>query len=408
MRKVRTTYLLAGLIALLAITWLFSGILADNGVVEKDLTIAEESSSLHAIGPDDPKISVRAIESQSTLQHRILELRAKTENKRTVMVRAQIAGKLIERSVELGDLVDKDGTLCAIELGDRKARLVQAEAEVHQARRDHEAVVRLKDQAFQTESAIARTFATLKAAEAELQMRKLDLERTRITAPFDGFVEAIHVNTGDLMTLGQSCITLVDLDPMLVVAYASERDVDDIAVGDTAQAVLGDERVGLGRVTFVSSTADPTTRTYRVETTLNNSDYSIRSGLTATMRLELAAQPAHFVKASLFSLDDQGNIGIRIVDHKDHVQFLPVALIRETENGVWVSGLPQFARIITVGQEYVFPGQTVDVVLDKRRDRYRNLQANPSSIESAPRTSPSPSPSAIVPPPVEVDVQQSR
>lgn len=408
MRNVRTTYLVAGAIALLGITWLFSGILADTADIEKDLTIAEESSSRQTIEPDDPKISVKAVESRSTLQHRILELRGRTKNKRTVVVRAQTAGKLIERSVEAGDRVAKDDTLCTIETGDRKARLDQAKAAVHRARRDHEASLRLKDQAFQSESAIARAFAALKAVEADLKMRKLDLQRTRITAPFDGLVEAIHVSTGDLMAPGQSCITLVDLDPMLVVSHASERDVDAIPVGSTAETQFVDGSLGVGKVTFVSSIADPITRTYRVEVTLRNTDYIIRSGLTATMRLELAEQHAHLVRTSLFGLDDQGNIGIRIVDRKDRVQFVPVTIIRETADGVWVAGLPHFARIITVGQEYAFPGQVVEVVLDQSRNRPSDLEANRTSAKSDPRPNQLRSSGEFATPPTGIDAQQNR
>jgi len=61
------------------------------------------------------------------------------------------------------------------------------------------------------------------------------------------------------------------------------------------------------------------------------------------------------------SLNDQGKLGIRVVNNKNEVEFQAIKILEDTTEGLWISGLPLEARIITLGQEYVFQGQTVKV-----------------------------------------------
>ena len=73
---------------------------------------------------------------------------------------------------------------------------------------------------------------------------------------------------------------------------------------------------------------------------------------------------AHVVSPSLLSLDDAGNIGLRIIDQQSQVQFINVNIIGDDSQGVWVTGLPPQTTVITVGQEYVSPGQQVSAVME--------------------------------------------
>jgi multidrug efflux system membrane fusion protein len=59
------------------------------------------------------------------------------------------------------------------------------------------------------------------------------------------------------------------------------------------------------------------------------------------------------------TLDDAGVIGVKTVDEKSLVHFYPVELVADGADGIWVGGLPREITIITVGQEFVLPGQTV-------------------------------------------------
>lgn len=71
--------------------------------------------------------------------------------------------------------------------------------------------------------------------------------------------------------------------------------------------------------------------------------------------------PAHKISPAILSLNDQGKLGIRLVNINNEVEFRTIEILEDTTDGLWISGLPPFARIITLGQEYVFQGQTVKV-----------------------------------------------
>jgi multidrug efflux system membrane fusion protein len=58
-------------------------------------------------------------------------------------------------------------------------------------------------------------------------------------------------------------------------------------------------------------------------------------------------------------LNDDGALGVRTIDDTALVAFSPVEIMRDTPNGIWVTGLPEVANVIVTGQEYVTAGVTV-------------------------------------------------
>ena len=73
---------------------------------------------------------------------------------------------------------------------------------------------------------------------------------------------------------------------------------------------------------------------------------------------------AHRISPALLALDDSGGVGVRIVDARHVVQMVPVNVIKDDAQGVWVTGLPETATVITVGQELVGAGDRVDVAYE--------------------------------------------
>jgi multidrug efflux system membrane fusion protein len=74
---------------------------------------------------------------------------------------------------------------------------------------------------------------------------------------------------------------------------------------------------------------------------------------------------AQKISPALLTLDSEGAIGVFIVDSLKQAQFVPVTIERSETDGVWVSGLPETADVITVGQGYVRDGQSVETAARK-------------------------------------------
>lgn len=356
----RSTYLTATVIAVLIALWLLSGQINSDPPVASS-TIAERNSQRQAQRVDDAPTRVRGRIIRASPQLRHLRIRGKTQNKRTVKVRAEIAGSIVERPVERGSRVSAGDLLCRISLEDRQASLAESQAALKQARLEHQGRMELLSRGLQSETLVAQAKARLAQAQAELKRSELNLARLQVKAPFAGIVEDVHQEVGDYVARGAECATIVDLDPMLLVGRVAEKDVLQVKVGGEALGVLSNGARVSGLVSFVGQQNDPQTRSYPLEVQIPNLDYRLRSGVTTDILIPVTEVMAQKVSPALFALDDAGLIGVRTVNAVGRVEFNPVEIIREDQDGVWVAGLPEMTTVITVGQELVVPGELVEV-----------------------------------------------
>lgn len=349
--------------------WLLSGLIGGPGPQDGAAAPSRDQAAASvADGTQLTRVRARVIEAEPRVRR--LVLRGRTENKRTVEVKSEIAGRVEQRAVERGAQVAEGDVLCKLTLEDRAARVAEANAALQQAQIEYEGSQRLRKQGLQSETAIAQSAAALARARTELTRAELDLANTNIRAPFAGVVEQIHLNVGDYVTPGSTCVTLLDLDPMLVTAQVTERDVAQIREGSPVLATtINNDRIE-GTLTYIGSQSDQATRTYPIEATVANGDYQLRSGMTTTLQIALGSTRAHLVSPALFTLSDDGRVGVRILDEDDRVQFVPVSIIEDTPAGAWISGLPERTRIITTGQEFVSAGQRVEVVMENDPEDY--------------------------------------
>jgi len=84
------------------------------------------------------------------------------------------------------------------------------------------------------------------------------------------------------------------------------------------------------------------------------------AGVTTEMILESGEAMAQKISPALLTLDSEGTIGIYIVDELQRAAFIPVEIEKSDTDGVWVSGLPETANVVIVGQGYINPGQPVE------------------------------------------------
>ncbi|WP_019593772.1 hypothetical protein [Thioalkalivibrio sp. ALM2T] len=143
-----------------------------------------------------------------------------------------------------------------------------------------------------------------------------------------------------------------------------------VAVGDELANLRMDDREarrrqaiarlrGAEEVRFVSRVAEPGTQTFRVEIAVPNPDEALPSGISAGVEIPTAVVQAHKLSPAWMGLDDAGRVGVKTVDAADRVVFHAVEVIRAAVDGVWVTGLPETARVITIGHGFVTDGERV-------------------------------------------------
>jgi multidrug efflux system membrane fusion protein len=309
---------------------------------------------------ETPPVSVVAAAIAAQPHRPRLVLRGRTEADRQVEVKAQVPGLVVSEPIRKGALVEAGASLCVLDPGERPAALAEAEAALKQAELDYSAGRTLAQRGFSAETEILSRGAKLEAARAMVQRARIEIARLTIAAPFAGALESDTAELGALLQPGDVCASLIALDPIALVGFAAERDVEKLAVGAPAAATLVTGRRVEGRIRFVSRAADPDTRTYRVEVEVANPDFSIRDGMSAEIAADLAPVPAHLIPRSALTLGDDGRLGVRLVED-GRARFAAVATLGEAPGGVWVAGLPDPAEVILVGQEFVGEGMRVTV-----------------------------------------------
>ncbi len=355
----RRSYITSFVIALFIGGWLYSG---DHSETVITTTLAEINRTQARVNIDRVPTQVRVAVLDATEQPRLVKVRGKTNNKRTVKVKAELTGTITHRPVQRGSQVKSGDLLCRISTEDRRASLREAAAVLYQARIDYKGALRLKQEGFNSQSAIATAQARLATAKANLQRKELDLGKLEITAPFGGIVDDVPLEVGDYAAPGQPCATIIDLEPMLLTGRVSERYVTKLAQGQKASGTFRDGKTVTGSISFIGHQSDNATRTYPIEIELPNPNYTIRSGITTEIRIPVESVAAQLVSPALFGLDDTGNIGIRTIDSDNIVEFHLIDVLADASDGVWVTGLPGRAKVIVVGQELVVPGERVDPI----------------------------------------------
>ena len=371
-----------------------------------------ESASEPETALPEGVVRVMAMRSVAREIETVVRLRGETEAARQVSVLAQTSGKVISEPLRKGAFVQEGELMCQLDPGtsaaslaeaearlaeaiarrpevearipEAQARLVEAQARLQEADINAVAASRLSQDGFASQTRVANTEAAVqsaqaaivsaeagvKAAEAGLDSlqasiesadaavarAKTEIDRLDITAPFAGLLESDTSELGSWLQPGALCATVIQLDPIKVVGFVPEADVNRVEVGTRAGARLNDSQEIVARVTFLSRSADPTTRTFRVELTAPNPELSIRDGQTAEIMIEAQGVMAHVLASSALTLNDEGTLGVRTIDAESKAKFMPVTVLRDAPEGIYLSGLPEQVDVITVGQEFVTDG----------------------------------------------------
>ncbi len=364
--------------------------------------IETPSFELASDAEEDSGVSVVVLRSLAEEVNSAVVLRGRTEAVRQVDVRSETSGLITSEPIRAGAFVEAGTLLCEIAPGTRaaslaeavaglaeaqarlpesEARVAEAQARLAEAAINNNAATRLSESGFASETRAVSTAASVSAAEASISAAQAgveaaisgiqsaeaavdraeqEIERLRIHAPFAGHLESDTAEIGSFMQTGALCATVIELETIKLVGFVPEANVERVQVGAPAGARLASGAEVQGVVSFVSRSADPQTRTFRVEITVENRDYQIRDGQTADILIGSAGQMAHLLPSSALTLNDEGILGLRLVDENNITRFAPVEFLRDTVNGVLLGGLPDQADVIVVGQEFVNEGVAVD------------------------------------------------
>jgi len=251
--------------------------------------------------PKNDLFTVGTLLSEAVSYQPTIKLKATSRSEARVDVRAKTSGEVVKIGSTQGNFVEKDSVLCSLGV--------------------------------------------------------VELNRTEVKAPFSGFIEQI-VKPGNFLERGQVCATIIQLNPIIFVAEVPEFNINKVETGQDVDIRLVTGEFLNGKLTFVSKSASPSTRTFKVESQIENKNGIVRDGITAEMTIKTKLVMAHKISPSILLLNDGGKIGIRSVEN-DIVKFHNITILEDSESGLWITGIPKELELIVQGQGFVEDGQKV-------------------------------------------------
>ena len=412
----KKSILIATFILLLVVGWIGSGQFSNN-VVAQDEETQEVSKTETAYSENSANneseeftFSVETKIFTSSLIDQSIELQGQTIHNKKIDVKSETSGKINSIVFSRGDNVSENSEMITISLEDRKEKLLSAEKDLERLSKEiilneknrdnllrqnverielyeieYASAKQLIDKGLSSKSKLSlasfnlanakadredikikfeSTLASLEAqitnVKSVLKNIKLDINKTSIKAPFDGIISEKMVEETEFISVGTPLFSIIDLDPIKIEGYLSEFDVNKVSVGTKAFIEDSNGIKKSGIISFISPSAETSTRTFEITIEADNKDLSYKSGITTKIVIKGSELKAHKIPPSILTLLDDGTVGVKAVDNENIVIFYPTKTIKDTLDGMWVSGLPEKVNLIVSGQEYISLGDTVN------------------------------------------------
>jgi membrane fusion protein (multidrug efflux system) len=202
-------------------------------------------------------------------------------------ISAEIAGRVHGVHFTEGQPVEQGALLLTLDDAIYRAELATAEANLELSQRNSERAVELLQRNAGTERARDETHAQLAINQAEVNLARTRLDKTRITAPFAGVIGLRRVSVGEYVTPGQDLVNLEDIEPIKADFRVPERFLSAVQVGQSIEAKVEawPDRTFEGEVYAIDPQVDAGGRSIAIRATIDNEKRLLRPGLFATVRL---------------------------------------------------------------------------------------------------------------------------
>ena len=277
---------------------------------------------------------------------------------------ASATGGLVEAvRVQPGEVVRKGKVLVTVDRTLTAARLTQVKAQARQAKREWERLQQLGDGVSTAQLEQAETASII--ADAAYAEAKALLQRASISAPFDGTVADVDAEVGEVAAPGTPLVHMVSTDPVQVRISASDRDIIALKEGLTVSVTASARpKPFVGTVTGVRAAANPRTRSFLADISVDNPDGLLLPGMIARVQAQIDLGE-HIVVPQNWIVLNGDQQGVFIAQDGKAV-WRDVTLGQVLNNQVIVHGVNEGETIIFNGHRNLLDG---DAILVSRQAR---------------------------------------
>ncbi|MGI9276674.1 MAG: efflux RND transporter periplasmic adaptor subunit [Endozoicomonas sp.] len=357
-KKPSSSWQWAMVVSVLLAIYLLSAEVTDINGTHKDIPTEQGNQSEIKLP------SVNAEKFTSVTIPRTLTLYGRTGPDRTVIVSAEYTGQVSDVSARRGALVKRGQELVQIEQGSLPEQLDYARARVRQTQLDLESAQSLQSKKLIAENQLPQLEVAYADARSQLKRIEIQLADTRVQAPISGILNERRVERGDYIEAGKPVAELLDLDPLVVTVDVPQDSVMQFSLNDLARVRFLDGHETDARIRYISRKANDATRTFSLELEVANPGMIIPAGLSIEADLLMDEVLAIEISPALIALNERGVPGIKWVAPDSVVHFTEAQVVKTDSNSMWLTGVPEDARIITRGQGFVRAGDNVLVAND--------------------------------------------
>ncbi len=347
--------------------------------------------------PEEPLRAVKVMTVGEDAQHSTVQYAGEVLARVESRLGFRVGGKIMRRTVELGQRVKAGQVLAQLDPQDYKLSVDAARAQVAAAATNRDLAAadfkrykELRDQNFISSSELERHDTTLKAAQAQWDQAQAQLSGqgnqvayTTLVADVSGVVTSVDAEAGQVVAAGTSVIRIAQDGARDVLFAVPEDKVQALHLGSRAEVTLWASHTTLpATVRELAASADPVTRTYAVKLGLDAKDAlplgstvsvtvaALGHGGLAVMKLPTNAFFRDGSKSAVWVLDTRSMT----------VQLTPVEIATADGNEVVVSsGIAPGMQVVSAGVHVLQPGQKVTLYQAKRVD----AGAAPASVAAA-------------------------
>jgi len=347
------SYILAGVIALGVTAWMLSDNIVGSAPAPEAAPEADSVSAAKA--PSQFIVSAVRVKNQPVKQ--VVRANGVSEAEFVVTVSAKASGDIFKISAAEGRDVKKGDVLVQLDKGTLPEQIRAAQANLEVAKKRQEVAARLAQENFSAPLEQAERAADYQNALVQLTLLQEQLADMVITSPVRGHLEKLHVEAGERIRAEMPAATILGLDILSVVVAVPQTEIAKVAVGN--QVVLSvSGTLRQGQVTKIAAQSNAATRTFAVTIDVPNEDRVLRAGMSVEASIDTGVIAGFGVSPAHLSVAENGQLMAK-VSRDDVVQLVPVEVVRTGAELVYISGLPDGAVLLTVGQAFVSAGDKV-------------------------------------------------
>ncbi len=279
-----------------------------------------------------------------------------------VTIVSEIDASVTSLPFDEGSYIKKGDLIALLDDSQLSAEVNRTEALYNQNKSAYNRVKVIVDQKAGSQQDLDDALANLKVAEANFELAKARRAKTRITAPFDGFIGARKISVGTFLRTGQEITELANLNEIRIIFSAPERYLAQLkkdAKVVVSSTVFPDYNVS-GKIIAIEPMLDTETRNVNVTARVQNPGQKFRPGMSANVAVILSEHSNALTvpNEAVFANGDQSFV--YVVKKDSTVSAVPVTLGMQTPKIVEItSGLTDGSQVVRTGHQKLFDGAKV-------------------------------------------------